>query len=199
MKFLKKHYEELEKWLNFQWRKKYIRMFLAVALFGTPVILYIDFKLNNLFIFYTLIVVIWYSRETMDLKRISNKELKELRKQYVTSIRPYLRLQKNAGESRLQLVNEGKGVAVDLQSVYTRDGQKTQLLGVTAMAASPGSVTESFTPRSLGLELDPSAADFLIETTYEDIEGRKYIAVFKSNTLFNDGFEIMKQEEIKGE
>lgn len=197
-KVIKSRIDKLMKWLSFEWRKKYIRMLFVLALLGTPIILFIDFNLNNLLIFYTLIAVVWYSRETMDLKRISNKELKELRKQYVTSIRPYLRLQEKAGENRLQLVNEGKGVAVNLQSVYIRDKQETRLLGVTAMAALPGSVTESFTPRNLGLELDPSVADFLMQVTYEDIEGRKYIAVFKSNTNFNDGFEIIKQETHSG-
>ena len=182
--------------INYLWRKKYLWLFLSISLVGTLMLgLLFKAKLNELLVFNTLIVIFWYSRETMDLKRISNKQIERLRIEHKTNLRPYLRLQKG-GERGLILVNEGKGVAVNLRPVYKNDGETREFLKVPAMAAAPGSITESFIPKDLGLELDPSVAEFTIEIAYNDIEKRNYLAVFKSNTLFNDGFEIIEQKEV---
>jgi hypothetical protein len=178
------------------WRKKYLKVLVVLAVFGTPALVLMSRDINSILVFYTLIAIIWYSRETMDLKRISNKQFDLLRIEHKTSLRPYLRLQKETSSS-LILVNEGKGVAVNLKTAYISNSIRKELLAVPAMSASPGSLTRSFIPRDLGLELDPYKEEFTVEIFYNDIEGRNYKAVFRSNTLFNDGFEIVKQEEVK--
>lgn len=188
------------KWLvekvNFIWRKKYLWFFGCLGLFGS-FLLFQFFKanLNDLLIFNTLVVILWYSRETMDLKQIANKQTEHLRREHKTNLRPYLRLQKKAGENKLQLVNEGKGVAVNLRSVYKKGKNQINLPGITAMAAAPNSVTEGLTPARLGIDFD-SDEDCLIEINYNDIEGRNYHAIFKRNSDYNDKFEIVEQKEI---
>lgn len=181
--------------INFIWRKKYLELFLFLAMIGTLTMFFFQPKLNDFLIFYTLIAILWYTRETMDLKRNSNKELYYLRVEHKTNLRPYLRLQKG-GTRGLILVNEGKGIAVNLKPIYKSGLIKRNFLKVSAMASAPGSITESFVPPNLGAELDPSVTNFIIEITYNDIEKRNYLATFKSNTLFNDGFEIVDQKEI---
>lgn len=181
--------------IYFIWRKKYLELFLVITAIGTFILPFFQSKLNDFLIFYTLVVLLWYTRETMDLKRNSNKELDRLRIEHKTNLRPYLRLQKG-GNRGLILVNEGKGVAVNLRPTYKGYGTTREFLRIPAMAAAPGSVTESFVPRDPDLDLDPSVAQFSIEVSYNDIEKRNYLAVFNSNSLFNDGFEIIKQEEV---
>lgn len=131
----------------------------------------------------------------MDLKQIANKQTNHLRIEHKTNLRPYLRLQKKTGENILQLVNEGKGVAVNLRSVYKKGANIVQLPGITAMAAAPNSFTDGLTPARLGIDFD-SDDDCLIEIKYNDVEERNYRAVFKRNSDYNDKFEIVEQEEI---
>lgn len=182
--------------INFIWRKKYLWFFVCLGLSGSFV-LYRFFKanLNDLLIFNTLVAILWYSRETMDLKQIANKQTNHLRIEHKTNLRPYLRFQKKTGENKLQLVNEGKGVAVNLRSVYKKDGNVIQLPGITAMASAPNSVTEGLTPARVGIDFDCDD-DCLIEINYNDVEERNYHAVFKRNPDYNDKFEIVEQKEI---
>lgn len=178
------------------WRKKYLHLFTVMAFLGTW-LLWQFFKasLSDLLLFNTLVAILWYSRETMDLKQISNKQIYQLRQEYKTNLRPYLRLQKKEGENKLQLVNEGTGVAVNLRSFYKANGNQIKLPGITAMAAKPNSVTEGLTPARLGIDFD-SDKNCLIEINYNDIEGRNYHAIFKRNPDYNDKFEILEQKEI---
>lgn len=137
-------------------------------------------------LWFTAIVLIHYTVETYELKKLAQK-------QNITSVRPYLRLQKEDGnDDTLLLANEGKGVAVNLKPVYRKDDKEIPLLTVTAMAAAPNSYTRSFIKKSMGLNLDPEN-DYSVEISYEDIEGRKYKAIFRTNMQLNDKFEIVKQ------
>ena len=138
-------------------------------------------------LWFTAFVITRYTKETYYLKKLAQKE-------NITSIRPYLRIQKKPGENRLQLVNEGKGVAVNLRSIYKKGNQRIQLPGITAMAVAPESMTEGLSPSKLGIDFD-SDDDCSIEIDYEDIEGRRYFAIFKRNTDYNDKFEIVVQRE----
>lgn len=180
--------------LDFIWRKKYLWLIFGAGLIGALYLIVTNSSKNDHLIFYTLLVIFWYSRETMDLKQISNKHIDRLRVEHKTNLRPYLRLQKKTGENKLQLVNEGKGIAVNLRSIYKRGKQKVHLPGITAMAAAPGSVTEGLTPARLGIDFD-SNEDCLVEIKYNDIEGRNYHAIFKRNSDYNDKFEIVEQRE----
>ena len=181
--------------ISFIWRKKYLELFIVIAALGTPILYCSNSQINDYLIFYTLVVILWYSRETMDLKRNSSKELDRLRVEHKTNLRPYLRIQKKTGENKPQLVNVGKGVAVHLRSIYKQGKYEVKLPRITAMAAAPESVAEGLTPLKLGIDFE-SDQDCIIEILYNDIEGRNYHAVFKRNSDFNDKFEIVEQKEI---
>ncbi len=57
------------------WRKKYIWVLVVAAILGSLTVRYcLDAKINDVLVFNTFIVLIWYSRETMDLKVIANKQ-----------------------------------------------------------------------------------------------------------------------------
>ncbi len=92
-------------------------------------------------------------------------------------------------------MNEGKGVAVNLRSVYEGGVDSIKLPGITAMAAAPDSVTEGLTPARLGIDFE-SDVDCSIKIDYNDIEGRNYRVVFKRSSDYNDRFEIIEQKEV---
>lgn len=175
--------------INFIWQKKYKEALALIAIIGSIIIFFCS-SFDNVLLFVTLVVVFWYSRETMDLKQISNKQVDHLRKEHKTNLRPYLRLQSE--DNSLVLINDGKGVAVNLEPTYKGSTDKN-FLRIPAM--SIGGVTRSFVPMHFGMELNPKINDYTVEIKYKDVENRNYIAVFKSNSLFNDGFEIIRQEE----
>lgn len=140
---------------------------------------------QNIILWLTGVILLWYTWETYNLRKIAEV-------QGITSIRPYLRLQTIDGEdNKLRLVNEGKGVAVNLKVKYSNKEEMKILKSITAMAAAPGSYTDL---RSLGVDFN-TEKDFTIEVKYLDMEKRNYIAFFKSNTEFNDKFEIIRQNE----
>jgi len=192
------------------WDIKIIRGLLITTFIGCPIIIYYEFHksastpelVTPLALFLTLLAIIWYSWETRQLKietrrlsRSAASEVQMLVKQNITSIRPYLRLQKAAVAHHLQLINEGKGIAVNLTPLYRKDSKEIPLLKIPAMAAAPGSITTSFVYDDFREELDPVVAEYKIEITYEDIEGRVYTAIFQSDNSFNDGFKIVSQKE----
>lgn len=181
--------------LDFIWRKKYLWLLFCVGLISSLYLIITESSKNDHLIFYTLLVIFWYSRETMDLKQISNKQTERLRIEHKTNLRPYLRIQKKEGENKILLVNEGKGVAVNLRSTYKRNNYKVELPGITAMAAAPGSFTEGLTSSKLGINFD-SDEECIIEIFFNDIEMRNYHAIFKRNFDYNDKFEIIEQKEI---
>jgi len=55
-------------------------------------------KMNSIFIFSTGIIVLWYTRETFDIKNIQNKQIKEVRKDRYLSKMPMIRMLKAAIE-----------------------------------------------------------------------------------------------------
>jgi hypothetical protein len=157
-------------------------------------------------LYLTFVVVIWYSWETRQLK-IETRRLRKWasadheisKKQSITDIRPYLRLQMTNTTTFLQLVNEGKGVAVNLEPIYIKGKIRKPLLRIPAMAAAPNSNTINFVPYELArsVNLDPEIAYYMILVNYEDIEGRKYEAIFQSDKDYNDKFSIISQDEVK--
>ncbi|MGH7245991.1 MAG: hypothetical protein ACREGI_03590 [Candidatus Levyibacteriota bacterium] len=186
-----------------------ITFFVALGILGTLGIVtsLICVNFNNklivsftaIFLYLTLVAVLWYSWETRQLK-IETRRLRKwaadenhvLKKQSITSIRPYLRLQTIEGiDNKLRLVNEGKGVAISLKLRYLKKGKEINRYAVTAMASAPGSFTDIHRNE---ITLNPED-DYSMEIAYKDIEDRKYIAIFEPNLIFNDNFEILKQEE----
>jgi len=148
--------------------------------------------IQGFILWFTAFAIFRYTKETYWLKKISQK-------QYITSIRPYLRLQWET-KGNLVLVNEGKGVAVDIKFKFVDNNESENSItfnNVSTMSA--GGQTRSFVPDSINQNesLNPEKKEYKIEANYKDIEGRKYYTVFKTNLKYNDKFEILKQEKQK--
>lgn len=163
---------------------------LTIILFLNDIIKLSE-ALSGFILWFTAFAILRYTKETYYLKKLSQK-------QNITSVRPYLRLQWEATKN-LVLVNEGKGVAVNLRPIFKKGNNQRRLIQISAMAASPGSQTRSFIPNNFQPPLDPNLNfnKYLIEIAYTDIEKRQYIAIFETDTNFNDEFKIIRQEEIK--
>ena len=117
------------------------------------------------------------------------------RREYIGSIRPYLRLQK---AEPLILVNEGRGIAIDIKLTYKKARVRKQFKTVTAMASAPSSITNvrDFIDGTTNIELNPEVNPYTVEAKYKDIEGTRYLAIFEFDYSFNDRFKIVSQEKV---
>ncbi len=171
---------------------------------GVPPDLQITFAIVNiLFALVSTFALIWTLRKLIENTKIANKNteltnglLNYAKKQHIASIRPYLRLQK---QEPLILVNEGRGIAINIKLTYINGKIKKDFNSVPAMASAPSSFTtvKDFMDGSTNTILNPETNPFNVEANYEDIEGNKYKAVFESDYSFNDRFRIASQKSIK--
>ncbi len=87
--------------LNYLWKKKYVNLLFAIggllsfALLFTQVIWLKKLPnygsyVSDYLLLWTGIIIIWYTRETRDLKRISNKQLEESRKTRLNDFLPVI-------------------------------------------------------------------------------------------------------------
>lgn len=104
-------------WIDYYWRKQYIKFYLFLTFIGSFAVWFFKGKLNDYLIFYTLIAILWYTRETMDLKRNSNREIKLLKEAEMNKMMPLLifqegaRLFKDGNLSAFCVINRGSGIA----------------------------------------------------------------------------------------
>jgi hypothetical protein len=198
--------------VKLQWDKEYRKWCFAIGAIGGGLVWYWS-NLNNSLIFVTAILILWYTRETYDLKRISNKQLIETRKQIDLQLRPYLRLQWDSGGNQdvFDVVNEGEGLAIDvtfsLMTFYDQDVKSEyQIMSRPLIAKSkPTIITtdELNNPANIvkgvsikGYLNDKLVDGFTIKVNYFDTENRKYRAIFSADTSYNDRFRIVKQGRI---
>lgn len=171
---------------------------------GVPPEMQIIFAIINiLFALISTFALIWTLIKLIENTKLANKNteitnglLNYAKKQHITSIRPYLRLQK---QKPLILVNEGRGVAINIELIYVNGKVKKNFNSVPAMASAPGSstVVKDFIDGSTNTILNPETNHFAVEAKYEDIEGNKYKAEFMADYSFNDRFRIVSQKSIK--
>lgn len=177
--------------INFIWRKKYLWLFLAIALLGSLLLsLLFGAKLNDLLIFNTLIAVLWYSRETMDLKRNSNREIELLRSAEMNKMIPILlfregaRLHRDGNLSAFQIRNIGSGVAKDISVILSSVEVERNF------NLAPGD------SRQINIEghrenvvdtVNQSPEEINMEIRYKDIYERKFRTVEITFTRDDDG------------
>lgn len=141
----------------------------------------------------TAAVVAVYTIETMRLRKTSQQQVAETQRQYISSIRPYLRLQWSTDHG-LIIKNQGKAVAVDLQfssdEVAEVDISSVPAIGVDGQATGliPGG-------RGQFDFLDPYKRKYNLRVDYENAEGKKYFAIYQSDVSYNDRFKILEQKE----
>jgi len=100
---------KISKYSSFLWKKKYRAIIFRIWIIGLILIIFSDYiirtvvsienitfgeKINSIFIFSTGIIVLWYTRETFDIKNIQNKQIKEVRKDRYLSKMPMIRMLK---------------------------------------------------------------------------------------------------------
>jgi hypothetical protein len=154
---LKKDYQENKKndlyltvrLLEFAWNKRYKGLLFVLWLIGLLLIVILEYiikyfvnienivasdKMLSIIYFSTGIIIFWYTRETFDLKKIQNKELKEVRKQTAFEMKPFIRMQwKKRTEvvvalggdkfdentvnkfTDIEIINDGRGIAHDIE------------------------------------------------------------------------------------
>jgi hypothetical protein len=193
--------------VTFLWRKKYKHIIGIACVILILLILFIGIVTNEKIlinwsdkIYYSILlltagVIFWYSRETADLKDISNKSIKELRKQVFLQQRPFIRLQWLAQENfGIRIINEGSGIAVNLSIM----ADKKPTINRSIVAAEKA--CKSFTDAGFADAGLPTDQDFEkiysptqlynLAVNYSDIAGNKYSQEFRTNASLNDKFEL---------
>ncbi len=216
--------------LNYLWRKQYRLVILVLTLLASYVILFADNllpienippkdELTSLLLLVTGAIVFWYTRETFDLKVITQNAKTIQQQQFDFENRPYLRLQwHNGGKSVLQIVNDGKGLARDVCfEPMTLEG-KVLFAPLRRPVIAPHQYTD------IGIaELQTTAnrdeitgygnytfdvkqhIDNLlkkgkvkeIQVSYLDLREQVYDAFFTPDERYNDRFNIRSQEKRK--
>jgi hypothetical protein len=195
-----------------QWAKHYRKWLFGLGLIGGTVV-WVFSSFATAVLFDTAVIVFWYTRETFDLKQISNKQLKETRKQLDLQLMPYLRLQWNndRGKFVYDIVNEGEGLAIDvvfnpMKFLDQNISSTYQIKSRPLIAKSkPTTVTTDELNDTSNMVQGEGIKGYLerkielghhIEASYKDVDGRKYRAVFQSDPSYNDRFKIVEQKRI---
>jgi hypothetical protein len=163
--------------------------------------------LPSLILWVTAISVFMYTRETRDLKLVTQKQLEETRHATSLSVRPFIRLQWSKvssydsndkdGLHHIKIINEGAGSAIKLNVSFSHidkkfdstiiAGQRTYLPLTEPNYKDFGYQDES----SFLKELSPQQKTYDLTVKYQDILGKEYQQTFKSNPQLTDGFEII--------
>ena len=201
---------EYSSFLSLLWRKKYKYLISITCIILILLIVFIELVTGGKIhinwsdkIYYSILlltagVIFWYSRETADLKDISNKSIKELRKQTYFTQRPFIRLQwiepTSANLSGIRIINEGYGIAVNL--TINSNTKPVIIRSIVAGEKASKSYTDAGY-EDANLKDDNEfikhflpTNDYEISVSYQDIVGNLYKQVFKTNDKLNDKFEL---------
>jgi hypothetical protein len=198
--------------VNHQWEKQYRKWLLAVGVVGGLIIWHLS-NFSNALLFVTGVIVFWYTRETFELKQISNEQLEETREQTDLQIMPYLRLQWNNDRDKYvyDIVNEGEGLAIDVEFASMKfldqkieSDYKIKSRPLIAKSKPTTVTTDELNDtnnivQGVGIKgyLERKIAlGHYIEAKYKDVKDRKYKVVFQSDASYNDRFKIVEQKRI---
>jgi hypothetical protein len=202
----------LQQHIDFIWRKRYKPLIFIITLLLILVIVFIGTitygkiiidpsqKIYDIIILITAAIVFWYSRETADLKDISNKSIKELRKQVFLEQRPFIRLQWidkiGLGNFGIRIINEGFGIATNV-ILKAKEKPEIKRSIIAGEKASKSYTDAGF--EDAGLESDQKFLDtfkpsdaYKIDVLYLDVAGNKYSQLFIANDKLNDKFELLE-------
>jgi hypothetical protein len=229
-KYKKRNLEGIRAIANYVWRKHYRLSILVITLIASWGVVYADNilsignisakdELSSLLLLATAAVVFWYTRETYDLKVITQNSKSIQQSQFDFENRPYLRLQwsMNGGEV-LQIVNDGKGLARDvcfepidlergipfapLRRPVIAAGKHTTI-GVRELQDGAGRSEINAHAEylySVKKKLDEllRSGDFgKLHVTYLDLRDQVYDAIFVPDERYNDRFNIESQNKRK--
>ncbi|MBD3359808.1 MAG: hypothetical protein GF365_03840 [Candidatus Buchananbacteria bacterium] len=169
---------------------------------------YRNFKLDNfintIILWITAIVILKYTKETYDLKKLSNKQLTESRKQTFLSLRPFIRLHWIERSEQIRIINEGHGIAIDVEVKFNHDNN-----GIIRRSIICGERASKFytdadfteienTRESIGdintfkAKYSPDIITYSIDVKYKDITGNIYNQKFVADKNLNDKYRLLE-------
>lgn len=179
------------------------------------------YMIQNIILFLTLIVLLWYTIETFRLRKQSETQTDEIIKQRELSIRPFLRVlfvnkqdkDDLLGRKLLVLTNEGTGPAININIKIkdkikgpNKDAEITFLRISVINKNDQCNIWESYIeiiPMKSTWEklhyISPGADvfnEYILEIRYQDILNNNYIAIMKTNIKHTDSFEIIEQKRL---
>ena len=148
-------------------------------------------SLSDKILFATFLALLWYARETKEMR-------KETMKQTDFEMRPYLRLQwleNNTNNEIFQIVNDGRGVAVNVIFKKFKIGDKFISIKNRPVISSKGW-------SNINLEEFKGNEEYIVQNinketeiivNYKDLENHKYKVIFSYDESYNDKFKIKFQ------
>lgn len=102
------------------------------------------------------------------------------------------------GYSGLQIVNEGRGFACDIEVELNIDDKNVSLMTVPVISSN-GSITRiKYVDENEGILNNENKGSLIkISVKYKDIENGNYLAQFESDPETSGGFKILFQDRIK--
>ncbi len=163
--------------------------------------------LPSLILWLTAISVFMYTRETRDLKLVTQKQLEEDRRATSLSVRPFIRLQwsnissydsgNSEGLYHIKVINEGAGAAIKLILSFSHTSKKfssTIIAGqrVYLPVTEPNYKDFEYDDEASFLsDISPEDKNYNITVKYQNILGKEYQQTFKANSQLADKFEII--------
>lgn len=160
--------------------------------------------LQSAILWTTAISLFLYTRETRDLKRVTQKQLEETRKSTKLSLRPFIRLEwsnyslynNQTGLYHIKIVNEGVGLAVNLKVTFSHN-PSSFIATVVGANRTYLSVTEpnyqDFHCKSEKEFIDsfsPDKSEYTITIEYADLEKNNYKQSFVTDRSLGYKFRI---------
>ena len=164
----------------------------------------LDSFINTIILWITAIVILKYTKETYDLKKLSNKQLTESRKQTFLSLRPFIRLQWREKESQIRIINEGYGIAIDIELKFNHDNNGIIRRSIICGEKSSKSYTDAdFTEIEKAKDIigdidtfkakySPDIITYSIDVKYKDITGNIYNQKFVTDENLNDKYRLLE-------
>lgn len=165
-------------------------------------------------LWFTAIAILQYTKETYWLKQMSQKTLREMRKQTELEMKPYIKLGWLQKERTIEIKNIGKGIARQIElKFYAEEKDKEYYydkLGCQKISALANGESEfaSFYDKATIFKIEPSDEVFIFHIFPERPDGhgykvvasytemdteRKHEAIFRTSWTNKDKFIIEKQ------
>jgi len=166
-------------------------------------------------LFVTAVIVAWYAYESAESNKLHGKELEEIRAQTDAKIMPYLSIKWSGKDEVFQIVNDGNGIALDVQfgPLKLKNDLSCQIKSrsliaphsqsiITNKELSEGLVDQDikgFYQEAGGTILKEGIykeikIGFKLKVHYEDIRRRSYEVLFATDEKYIDMFRIKSQE-----
>lgn len=165
------------------------------------------FSVGDIVLLLTAGILLVYTYETYRLRC-------EAQKQTSFEMRPFIRLQLDSYLESIDIVNEGRGIAIHMKLQIYYKNEKLKAVFKRELIAPGARNKTSIDMEELGEEWDMICKDMKkvrtnftdifnqnknitdVEVEFQDIEENKYSAYFKYSNKINDRFRIVTQKRV---